>query len=136
MAKAASAAAAAISTAPPLTSAFPISFGEGPAPITRKIGGEKSPYTSVMQSMPLPQGDKVASFFIAAGMAPTELPDGEKTKWTADQVRKITNRVSGLARRLKKKDGAYNFAVRSREEGGASGIRVYRIAAETAALAA
>ena len=110
--------------------AFTVEVGSPPPAIQRMVGGASSPYTPVMKSMPAPQGDKVAQFFVKAEV-PTTITDAtEREKAAKDEARKISNRISGIARRLTKDDASLNFALRTQKDAqGNLGVRVYRVAA-------
>lgn len=135
MAKPAPAPAAAAPAVAAAASPFTVTFGSAPAPTTRKVGIESSPYSGVMKSMPAPAGGSVAQFFIPAEATAGLTDAGEKQKSAAENARKITNRISGIARRLKKSDASMNFAMRTVTENGQLGVRVYRVEAAPAAPA-
>jgi hypothetical protein len=121
---------------PAEASTFAIRFGNAPPAIERKIGGEPSPYAAAMRSMPAPQGDKFASFFVpGAKPADTITDPSEREKASRDNVRKLSNTLSGLARRIAKQDNTKTFAIRTAEENGTLGVCVYRIAAPPVAVA-
>jgi hypothetical protein len=129
--------AATASTAPAAALPFEISFGEAPPATVRKVGVDSSPYTANVRALPPVQGDKVASFFVPVGTPPDTITDeGEKAKWRTEDARKTTNRISGLTRRMSKKDPSLAFALRTREEKGVLGVRVYRVNPATPPVAA
>lgn len=108
--------------------AFQVRFGSAPAPIERKVGGETSPYAAVMKTMPAPQDGKYANFFVPAAEPAATITDAdERTKATRDNARKLSNALSGLSRRIAKKDPSKAFALRTTEEGGKIGVCVYRV---------
>lgn len=113
------------------TPAFNVETGIALPPIQRLSGGGKeSPYAKVMKSLKLGTSEKtIQSFFIPANV-PATLKGEEKTKAANEEVRKISNRVSGIARRLAKQDAQMRFTLRSREENGQLGVRVYRVSAD------
>lgn len=110
--------------------ALSIRFGDAPAPIERKVGGEKSPYGALMESMPAPDGGKFANFFVPAEQPAATITDAtERAKALKDNARKLSNSLSGLSRRITKKD-AKAFALRTKEENGVLGVVVYRVEPE------
>ena len=115
---------------------FTVDFGDAPPPIQRLAGGASSPYTPVLKAMPAPQDGKVAQFFIKADV-PASITDAkERERALKDEARKISNRVSGISRRLMEEKDAngvlYNFALRTQtDKDGNIGVRVYRIAPAT-----
>lgn len=110
-------------------SGFAITFGEAPPATVRKVGMESSPFAGVMKSMQAPGPDgRVAQFFVPVEASASISDAGEQAKYKSGEARKITNRISGIARRLKKADANMVFAMRTREENGVLGVRVYRVA--------
>lgn len=111
---------------------FKIEMGEAPPPVQRLgAGGDTSPYTQAMKDMPLPNaGEPIPQFFVPADV-PESIKDAkEREKAAKESARKISNRISGIARRLNKQDAKFNFALRTRTENGVVGVRVYRMPAE------
>lgn len=113
---------------PAPVSGFAITFGEAPPATVRKVGQESSPFAAVMKNMAAPTAQGVAQFFIPVEANASITDAGEQSKYKSGEARKITNRVSGIARRLKKADANMVFAMRTREENGVLGVRVYRVA--------
>lgn len=108
--------------------AFAIRFGDAPAPIERKIGGEKSPYATAMEDMPAPNGNQFANFFVPVPQPDAAITDaGERAKAFNENARKLANSLSGLSRRITKKDATKAFALRKKDENGVLGVVVYRI---------
>lgn len=109
---------------------FALELSDAPAAVTRKIGGESSPFPAVMRAMPLPVNGKFTSFFVPAPAVPATITDAdERAKASKDAARKLTNNLSGISRRLSKADKSFQFALRTQEQNGVIGVRVYRIAA-------
>lgn len=118
--------------------AFKIDTGVALPPIQRLQGAQASPYSVAMKAMALGKDDKaLQSFFIPADVPATITDPAEREKAAKDEARKISNRVSGIARRLSEEKDAsgkqYAFAIRSRQEDGKIGVRVYRVAPPTPA---
>lgn len=124
--------------APITAGGFTISFGAAPAAVQRVGAKGNSPFVEAIKALPAPQGGQFASFFVA-----TPAPDGitdadERVKASKEAQKKMGNSLTGATRREKKADATKNFAVRSVQEDGAYGVRVYRIepeATETAPAA-
>ena len=111
--------------------ALSIRFGDAPAPIERKVGGEKSPYGALMESMPAPDGGKFANFFVPAEQPAATITDAtERAKALKDNARELSNSLSGLSRRITKEDATKAFALRTKEENGVLGVVVYRVEPE------
>lgn len=113
-------------------SPFTVTFGDAPPVLARKIGAESSPYSVAMKGMPAPANGKIAQFFVPAPTNSNITDPDEQAKYKSAEARKITNRISGIARRLKKADASMVFAMRTREEDGKLGVRVYRVAPDVA----
>jgi hypothetical protein len=98
--------------------------------------GKSSPYADNMKAMLVT--DKIQSFFIDAesGVPASITTPDERGKAAKDEARKISNRVSGLARRLQKADASKAYTLRVRTENGKLGVRVYCIKPEAVATAA
>lgn len=116
-------------------SPFKIEFGAPPPAITRAGGGKTSVYSEVMKTMSPPDAKgKIAQFFVAA-TAPDSITDATERKAALkEEARKISNRISGTARRLTgtkdANDVEYAFAMRTQtDDAGNVGVRVYRVAA-------
>lgn len=114
---------------------FAIEVGAPPPTIERKVGQQSSPYAPVMKALPAPSGDKIAQFFVPVTVEGQFANEDEKAKAVKDEARKVSNRISGIARRLKSEDETMEFALRTKTENGVVGIRVYRIAATSSAPA-
>lgn len=115
---------------PPLVlGGFQIDFGV-PLPASRRFAsdGKDNPIRTAMDGLPAPDGERVASFFLAAEVADTITDATERAKAARDNARKTANRLSTLVRRIVKADPSKAFAIRSVEEHGKIGIRVYRVA--------
>lgn len=116
--------------------AFAITVGSAPPAITRgafgREGATVNPYTVTMKGMPVPEGGVYAQGWIVADVPATITDPAERLKAGKEEARKLSNRISGIARRLsdeKDADGNYyTYAIRTREENGVWGVRVYRIA--------
>ena len=125
-------------TAEPLTvGGFTITAGAAPAATQRigRTGGDANPLRLAISALPAANGETFYSFFV-----PVTAPDGisdpdERIKATKEAQRKMTNGLTGHARRAKKADAEKNFAIRSVQEDGVYGVRVYRIAPEAVAAA-
>ena len=90
--------------------------------------GEPSPYATIMQAMTPASGKNMQSFFVPAA-APDGITDAaERTKAFNDNARKLTNRIGGLARRLKKTDPTRDYAIRVMPDGDRIGVRVFCVA--------
>lgn len=131
MAKAAKPAPVATATAS--VSPFKIEVGAPPPAIERKVGQPSSPFTAAMKSLPAPSGDQVAQFFVPIDpIAATVTDPTEKAQAEKDAARKLSNRISGISRRVSEEiDGTgtqYAFALRTKIENGVMGVRVYRVA--------
>lgn len=119
--------------APATESLFKIELGAPPPAPTRSGGGKASVYADAMKGMPVPKGDKTAQFFIVAAVPAAITDPAERTKAMKEEARKISNRLSGTARRLsdqKDTNGVpYAFALRTQtlDDGATVGVRVYRV---------
>jgi hypothetical protein len=108
---------------------FKIETGIPLPTIERKVGASSSPYAEPMKALPLGSTpETVASFFVPATVPNTITDPAEKAKALRDEARKISNRISGISRRLTKADPTLAFALRTKEENGNVGVRVYRVA--------
>lgn len=120
--------------------AFAVESGVELPAITRAVGKTTSPYTESMNALKLPEPydpKKLNSFFIPASAADNITDANEKAKALKEDARKISNRVSGIARRLTKgKTDELAFAVRTTEKDGHPGVRVFRVKPEPKAAAA
>lgn len=82
-------------------------------------------------------GFRYARLWYAVPEAPAAITSAdERAKWQKDEARKMTNRFSGIARRISKKDANYAFTIRSVEHEGKPGVGVYRVNPTPAAPAA
>lgn len=128
---AAAAAPAAAAAAPVSAFAAPvIRFGDAPAAIERKVGGDKSPYAALMEQLPLPDKGRYAQFFVPSEQPAATITDaGERAKQAKENARKLSNKLSGLTRRVTKKNKDFVFALRTKEENGVLGVVVYRVEA-------
>lgn len=121
--------------------AFQIDEGIALPAITRgaPAGREPSAYATAMKALkPVDDPTKYQSFFIPADDVPATITDeNERKKWLTDQTRKISNRVSGIARRMQKADANVAFAIRTMtNSAGKTGVRVFRVKAEPKAATA
>lgn len=120
----------------PETNPYAVTFGAPPPPVQRiGGGGNAGPLHAAMQSMPTPGKEGVPQFFAPADPAPSTITDpGEQSKAVKENARKLSNKLSGMARRITKQDedtGAKpvrKYALRTLTHNGALGVMVYRTA--------
>ncbi len=95
---------------------------------TRKVGAETSPEVATLSSLPAPANGKFArKWFAVEGVPATITDEAEKAKATKEALRKMTNRFSGIVRRLQKKDATKAYVIRTIENNGVAGVAVYRV---------
>jgi hypothetical protein len=105
-----------------------------PAATRRGAGGfTASADVSAISSLSAPEakdggGFRYARRWYPVGDAPAEITgDAERAQWQKDEARKMTNRFSGIVRRIAKKNPELAFTVRTVEHNGALGVGVYRV---------
>lgn len=106
-------------------------------PETTRVGGGKggSIFTDIMRDMPAPAKSgkakdapmNIASFFIPATVPDTITEAKEREKEAKADVRRISNRMSGVARRITKQEPTRRYAMRTVKENDVWGLRVYRL---------
>ncbi len=111
-------------------------------PAQSKRGGAAQPSEDVakLENMPEPREvngkTQYARVWYPVGTAPAELTEAAaREQWTKDTARKMTNRLSGITRRITKKDASKAYTVRTVENNGQPGVAVYRMAKATAPAA-
>lgn len=104
-------------------------------PEASRRGGAVQPSADVAKISALPEPREnngkmqYARIWYAVGDAPSEITDdAQRKQWASDQAKKMTNRLSGITRRISKKDAGKKFTVRAVENNGKAGVAVYRIA--------
>jgi hypothetical protein len=125
--------------ATPAADPYPIMWGGPPPAPKRGITGEQSDMTKRIIAMPAPAEGKIPSFFVP--VLEKEIPENitdpkQRAEVLNDNVRKLTNKLSGATRRVMKQDATKNFTVRATTFNGVRGVGVWRIAVVPPAPAA
>lgn len=75
-------------------------------------------------------------FFPLTDSVPEGITDpAERASAEKDNLRKLVNKLSGITRRISKKDASKNYTTRAKDHNGVKGVAVYRINAEAPATA-
>jgi hypothetical protein len=110
--------------AAPAQSGFTLEDNVPVPPRAYRGGGGVSPY-------PFAQMKEEQSFFVSAAIDTSFYVDAaEAKKAQLDEVRRVSNRLVGAARRFARKNPGYTFSVRAVEEERGHGVRVWRIKQE------
>lgn len=105
-------------------------------PVTSRGGGGGAAASDTMkaiQSLPAPRTQDgkqqfARKWFELTDTVPANITDPkERDQKTKENLRKLTNKLSGITRRLTKRDASAQYTLRSVEQNGKPGVAVYRI---------
>lgn len=106
---------------------------DAPAETARRVGASESPEVAAIRALPAPKDGKFgAKVYPIPQPAATITDAAEREKAIKEEGRKMTNRFSGIVRRLAKKDAALAYTIRTSVLNDVPVVIVYRVAPKPA----